>query len=253
MLMAQLLFYFLIFIAWGSFLNVVAYRLIHGNLFAPRSFCPSCKKTIAWYDTIPIASWLMLKGACRQCHQPISILYPFIELLTALTFLALVQMAPSNYFPAYGLFFSALIVTIRTDFETMLVSRLVTLFLIPFGFLFSYLNMLPISLFESIIGSLLGGGFLYIIATLFKWITKKDGLGQGDIELLAFIGAFLGPISCWMSLFLGSLVGSIVGIMSMVATGAKSSYKIPFGPFLASGAISTVLLHQLLMHFFFYT
>lgn len=251
--MVHLIFFFLIFIAWGSFLNVIAYRLIHGNLFAPRSFCPACKKTIAWYDNIPIISWLMLKGACRQCRQPISMLYPFIELLTAVVFLALMLLTPTNYLLAYSIFFSALIVTIRTDLQSMLISRFATLFLIPLGFVFSYFNMLPISLSESVMGAILGGGFLYLIATLFKWIAKKDGMGQGDIELLAFIGAFLGPVGCWISLFLGSLVGSVVGITAMLVRGKKGSYKIPFGPFLASGALIYVLLHQQLIYLFFYT
>ena len=230
---------------WGSFLNVVAYRLIKGDFFSPRSFCPKCKKIIVWYDNIPIISWIILKAKCRNCKTKISALYPFIEIFTAITMTALYLIVPTKYFFAYFIFFSALIVTIRTDIEFMLISRLTTIFLIPLAFIFSYFQLLPISVTKSLLGIILGYGFLFIISQLFYLLRKKKGMGEGDLELLALIGAFLGPAGCWISLFLGSILGSVYGLIYMIKTKNRSAI-IPFGHFLAFGAISYVLFGQYL-------
>jgi len=231
-----------LFLCWGSFLNFLAHRLISGkNILSKRSICPSCKKSIAWYDNIPIISWIALKGHCRNCKKKISILYPFIELFTATSLTLLYKTVDSHYFFAYFIFFSALIVSIRSDLETMLLSRFVTLFLVPLGLLFSWLHLLPIGLIDSALGILLGYGFLFILSKLFYLLTKRDGLGQGDLELLAFIGSFLGIVGCWISLFLGSILGSIVGILYISIKKQPKTVKIPFGPFLAFGAICFVL------------
>ncbi|HEV2601103.1 MAG TPA: prepilin peptidase [Candidatus Babeliales bacterium] len=231
------------FVCWGSFLNVVAYRLLHNeNIVWPRSACPHCKTEIAWYDLIPVISWLMLRGKCRTCHQPISILYPLIELFTGVLFTAAYILISHQFLIAYYIFFSALIVTIRSDLETMLISRFVTLFLIPLGLLFSFFNALPISTLDSLLGALFGYLSLYIVAQIFWWCTKKEGIGEGDFELLAFIGSFTGLYGCWMSLTIGSIIGSILGLLYMIITKSDRSLKIPFGPFLALGAITSVLL-----------
>jgi leader peptidase (prepilin peptidase)/N-methyltransferase len=158
---------------------------------------------------------------------------------------------PTAYFLSYFIFFSALIVTIRSDLETMLMSRFVTIFLLPIAFLLASLKLLPITLTESIIGALLGYTFLFIVARVFSFFTGKDGIGQGDLELLAFIGSFLGIIGCWISLFIGSLIGSISGIIYIILFGKKHTIKLPFGPFLACGAISYTLFHRILIAFLF--
>jgi prepilin signal peptidase PulO-like enzyme (type II secretory pathway) len=112
-----------VWLCWGSFLNVVAYRILHKkSIVKPRSQCPHCNHSLAWLDLIPVLSWVYLKGRCRYCGQPISTLYPFIEILTTLVMTLLVIMAPTRYVPAYFILFSALIVTIRSDIETMLIS-----------------------------------------------------------------------------------------------------------------------------------
>jgi len=149
-----------------------------------------------------------------------------------------------TFFPAFFMLFSALIVTIRSDIETMLITRFVTLFLIPFGLLFSAFGFLPITLTESIAGSLLGYFFLYTAARLFFRYTGKEGIGQGDLELLAFIGAFTGILGCWIALLLGSIIGSVIGIGCIIANNMHRDIKIPFGPFLALGAIAFVLLRE---------
>jgi leader peptidase (prepilin peptidase)/N-methyltransferase len=241
----------LIFVCWGSFLNMLAWRLINGNLAASRSFCPHCKHTLAWYDLIPVISYFTLLGRCRYCKKSISPLYPIIELITMASMTALWISTPMPLFLYYFIFFSALIVTVRTDTQYMLISRFATLFLLPIPFIATMHRALPISLIESLIGALLGYGFLWIIATIFYLRTGKQGMGQGDFELMALIGAFLGPIGCWLTLLGASITGSLIGIM-LIALGATSSEtKIPFGSFLSLAAlIVTLALPQLTLLFF---
>jgi leader peptidase (prepilin peptidase) / N-methyltransferase len=237
-------------LCWGSFLNVVAYRIIRGeNIVRPRSHCPKCHHQIAWYDNIPVISWLALCGKCRHCKKPISWLYPAIELFTTATLLALFIAIPIAYIFAYFIFFSALIVTIRSDIETMLISRFFTLFLIPLGLLFSLIGLLPITGLESILSAIAGYGFLYLFAELFRLLTHKEGMGQGDLELLAFIGSFTGIAGCWFSLMIGSITGSLFGLFSIIVLHKTKTTKIPFGPFLAIGAMTYVLFSQQLLAF----
>jgi len=122
----------------------------------------------------------------------------------------------------------------------MIISRFVTIFLIPLAFLFSFLGLLPITIKSSLLGIVLGYGSLFAASKLFYLLKKKEGIGQGDLELLAFIGAFLGPAGCWISLFLGSIIGSIYGL-SYVAITKDRNARIPFGHFLAFGAMCYVL------------
>ncbi len=243
------------FLCWGSFLNVLACRLITGaSLLHPRSFCPHCKITIAWHDNIPVLSWLLLLGACRNCKKTISWLYPFIEIITTILLSCLYLYVPHHYFFAYFIFLSALIVTIRSDIETMLISRYVTLFLVPIAFILSWFFLLPITCTESILGALAGYLFLYIINAIFRYFTHKEGIGEGDFDLLCFIGAFTGIIGCWASVTIGSTIGSIFGILYLLYTRyfAKQtvSTMIPFGPFLAAGAIVYIFYQKNILHFF---
>lgn len=202
---------------WGSFLNVLAYRLIKNqSIVTPRSSCPHCRSLICWYDNIPVISWLLLRGTCRTCRQPISLLYPCIEILTTIILSLLYLYVPLHYFFAYFIFFSALLVTIRSDIETMLISQWVTLFLAPLGLFFSAYGLLPLSLPESIGGAFFGYLFLFIINKIFKRMRNQDGIGEGDFDLLLFIGSFTGIIGCWISITIGSLIGSFYGISAML-------------------------------------
>lgn len=225
---------------------MLAYRLIFiSTLSVKRSFCPKCKNIIFWYDNIPVISWIILNAKCRHCKQKISSLYPFIEIFTAITFSMLYYQLKDTsnlvYLPAYFTFFSALIITFRTDLEFMLISRFVTLFLIPLGLIFSATGLLPTSLLDSISGAILGYCILWAVSKIFYYATSKDGIGQGDLELLAFIGSFLGLAGCWISLFIGSVIGSFFGLAYIVITKKSKSVKMPFGQFLAIGAILFVL------------
>ncbi len=241
--MALVLLLIPIWLCWGSFLNVVAYRLVREqSIIRPRSRCPHCQHQLAWYDNIPVLSWIVLGGTCRYCHGTISVLYPLIELLTALIMSTLCLISPARYMPAYFIFFSALIVTCRSDLETMLISQYVTLFIIPIGFLCSYFNLLPISLVQSIIGAIFGYGFLWAIAYMFKVITGIQGMGEGDFELLALIGSFLGIAGTWYSLMIASILGAIIGIIMIFFGKAERNTKIPFGPFLSIAGILLALL-----------
>ncbi len=236
------------FICWGSFLNFLAHRLISGQpLTATRSECPRCHHILAWYDLIPVLSWVTLRARCRYCAQPISWLYPFLELLTPFVLTLLLLNVPIYYIPAYFIFFSALLVTIRTDLEHMLISSFMTLFLVPFGIVLSAAHMLPISLNNSLAGAMLGYGFLWALARIFYRITGKHGMGEGDFELLCFIGAFTGIVGCWMSLLIGSVFGSIIGIAYSLLVQSDEQIKIPFGPFLAIGAIMYVVWQPYLL------
>ena len=242
MVLGELVFFSILFLLWGSFLNVVAYRIIRNeSIISPRSQCPACKHALAWYDLIPLFSWIFLRGTCRYCQCSISALYPFIELITALCMMALYTRIPLYQFPVYFLFFSALIVTIRTDIETMLISRYTTLFAIPVSILACAVHLIPLTITQSITGMILGYALLWIAAKLCLYFVRQEGMGQGNIELLAFIGSVTGPLGVWATLLLSTTIGSILGIIYMRWCRSSRSLRIPFGPFLAFGAIMYVL------------
>jgi leader peptidase (prepilin peptidase) / N-methyltransferase len=235
-----ILFLILIFLCWGSFLNVVAYRITFDKKFlTTRSVCIHCNKIIKWYDNIPVFSWIRLKGKCSVCRKTISWLYTFTEIVTAIlmTILFIRYFDNIPLFLSYFIFFSALIVATRTDLEAMVIPQLFSLWLVPVGIILSVLNFTKITVLESLLGAILGYGVLGIVAKVFKFVTKKDGLGQGDMELLAMIGSFLGPIGIWFALTIGSIVGLFIGGGYLLITKKLKTTRIPFGPFLALGAI----------------
>lgn len=267
-----LLFLIVIFLCWGSFLNVVAYRSINDKpMFQKRSSCNYCNSLITWYDNIPVLSWLFLRGRCRHCKGSISLLYPFIEILTSIIMTALFFYCfDSNGFLFYNLdtvllfasnfiFFSALIVSLRTDLEKLVIPQIFSIWLVPLGFLFSYLgsskelsfNILEITFTESLIGAIFGYGILWLVAKLFKLITKKDGLGDGDMELLALIGSFIGPVGVWFTILISSLSGVLIGGSYLYLTKKGPNRMIPFGPFLALGAITFFLFKNYILYYFY--
>lgn len=245
-------------LCWGSFLNVIAYRLMQNVSFRQsRSICPHCNCQIAWYDLFPVISWFNLNGKCRQCLQKISILYPIIELATLVVGLGLFYLVYAKYQFAYFILISALLIIVRTDLETMQISRFTTLFLIPLAFAFSltyYSNypLLPLNISDVLKGALFGYFILFFTNKIFFYLTKKQGMGQGDLDLLALIGAFTGVTGAWISLMIGSIVGSLAGITMMHYKGCKLGSQIPFGPFLAFGAISYILFQNQLLQVLFY-
>jgi len=179
-------------------------------------------------------------------------LYPLVELVTALIVTVLgVRFLPTSNYPAfisYLTFFSALIVGTRTDLTDMVVFRLTTLWIVPIGLLTSWIGFLEITFMESVLGVTLGYGFLWLVSAVFKKIMKKKGMGEGDWEVLALIGSFLGPIGAWMSLLIGSVSGLIISGIYLVATGQSKAKRIPFVPFLALGAALFFLFKSQLLN-----
>lgn len=254
-----LLFSVIIFsLIWGSFLNVVAYRSVTDKpFFQKRSTCNSCNNLIIWYDNIPVISWIILKGRCRKCKSKISILYPFIEILTAVLITALfynVFQFGFYYqniisFFAYFIFFSALIISVRTDFHDLVIPQIFSIWLVPLGFLFSYFGFLRINFYESLFGAIFGYFILWIVAFLFKVISKKEGLGKGDMELLALVGSFLGPLAVWFTILFSSFSGLVIGGLYILIKKKDQGIRIPFGPFIVFGAVIAFFLNNLIYTF----
>ena len=222
----------------GSFLNVCIYRLPkEESIIWPGSHCPHCKKPINFYDNIPLISYLVLRGKCRYCKNSISFQYPLIEGITALSSLFLImRFGPSLNYLIYFAFVAALIVITVIDLYHQIIPDVISLPGIGVGLLAS-LILPPITFLNSLIGILLGGGSLFLVATLYQWLFKKEGMGGGDVKLLAMIGAFLGWKAVILTIFLSSLIGSITGIMMMILKGKDFKYAIPFGPFLSLSAV----------------
>ena len=222
----------------GSFLNVCISRLPEEeSIVFPGSHCPHCEKPIRFYDNIPLISFLVLKGKCRDCKAPISIQYPLVEGITALgSFLLFLRFGPSIAYLVYFAFFSALIVITVIDLYHQIIPDVISLPGIGVGLLASL--VLPGTTFwNSLVGALLGGGSLFIVATVYQWLFKREGMGGGDVKLLAMIGAFLGWKAVILTILLSSFIGSVAGILLILVKGKDFKYAIPFGPFLAAGAV----------------
>ncbi len=222
----------------GSFLNVCIWRLPLGeSIVSPPSHCPACATLIRARDNIPVLGYVALRGRCHACGVRISLRYPAVELLTGLAaMLLLFHFGPSPTLVAYGLFVGALIVITFIDIDHQIIPDVISLPGIVFGVFFSALGF-AVPLLNSVVGVLLGGGLLYLVAVGYHAWTGREGMGGGDIKLLAMIGAFLGWRGVLVTLLLGSFTGAMIGIVLIVARGGDSRLPIPFGPFLALGAV----------------
>ena len=222
----------------GSFLNVCIFRLPKDeSVVFPPSHCTSCGYLIRWFDNIPILSYLLLRGKCRGCGQTISWQYPLVELLNgALTLALFLKFGLSFVFAVLFVFCCAMVVITFIDLEHRIIPDSITLPGIVIGFLASF--FLPqLGWLNSLIGILAGGGSLLLIAYGYQAVAKKDGMGGGDIKLLAMMGAFFGWKAILFIVFAASLAGSLIGISLMMAQKKDSTLAIPFGPFLASAAV----------------
>ncbi|MGH7817189.1 MAG: prepilin peptidase [Candidatus Binatia bacterium] len=231
----------------GSFLNVCISRIPNGeSIIHPPSHCPKCKTPIAFYDNVPLLSYLVLRGRCRSCSERIAPRYFVVELLMALFSLALFSWFGLGFsFLVSFVFVAALIVISFIDLDVRIVPDVISLPGIVLGLVFSGVGyfffldestIIPSPL-SSLIGIVTGGGFLLATAWVYEKFTGVEGMGGGDIKLLAMIGAFLGWPAIPVTLFIASLLGSVVGIACMVLTGAGRRLALPFAPFLCSGAL----------------
>jgi len=231
-------FVFLLGAILGSFLNVCIVRLPRGeSLIRPPSHCPHCNEPIKFYDNIPIISYMILRGKCRHCKNRISLRYPVVEALTGLMAVALfMKYGPTVQFLLLLLFSSALLIITFIDLAHQIIPDAISIPGIPCG-LGASLLIPTVSWQESLLGILVGGGLLLFIAFGYKWITGRDGMGGGDIKLLAMMGAWLGWKAIPFIILASSLIGLLVGGGSGLLLKKGLRAKIPFGPFLAIASL----------------
>jgi len=236
----------------GSFLNVCIARLPDGrSIVRPPSHCPKCQSFLAWYDNVPILSYLVLGGRCRTCRVRISAIYPAVEVLTGALAVALfLRLGPTLAFAGYFAFAAALVVITFIDLDHQLIPDVISLPGIVVGLAFSLVSPLVTPL-DAALGVLAGGGTLLAVAWLYKTFRGQEGMGGGDIKLLAMIGAFLGWQSIFVTLFVGSVIGSIIGVGLMLYQRADTKLAIPFGPFLAGGALVYLFWGDRILAFYF--
>ena len=267
----------------GSFLNVVVWRLPQGiSLATPGSHCPRCGAPIAAHDNIPVLAWLVLRGRCRTCRGPISLRYPLVEACTAVVTVLFVRHdGLSLALPFHLVFAWALIALALIDLDTWLLPFRISLPLIPLGILAGLAESKSAGL-NAAIGAGIGWSLIVFVGFVGEMVLKKEAMGGGDSYLMASIGAFCGPLLLWVALFLASIQGVVYGLVRLrqrpqsvplvpsepvpalpevltptTAPSAESGddddwvpdpHAVPFGPFLALGAIETLLWGQGLNH-----
>ncbi|MCK5237652.1 MAG: prepilin peptidase [Deltaproteobacteria bacterium] len=241
------IFVFAFFACVGSFLNVCIRRIPEGSsIVSPPSSCPVCQSSIKFYDNIPILSYLALLGRCRKCKTRISPEYPLVEALMGLLGIALlIKFGVTPRLFIWGLFTSALVAISFIDLRHRIIPNVISLPGIPVGVILVLYILYPDvkgALLHSGLGIVLGGGILYAVAELYLRVTGNEGMGYGDVKLLAMIGAFIGFKGVFFTLLSGSIIGSIIGGTFMLIKGKDSKYAIPFGPFLSLGALSYIFV-----------
>jgi leader peptidase (prepilin peptidase) / N-methyltransferase len=231
---AYVILFFILGACFGSFANVVIYRWPKEESFIkPRSKCPSCSAPIKSYQNIPIISWLFLKGKCAQCKNKISIMYPMVEALTGLIFALIFLTSGLSVVSLNMMVFTIFAVPcFFIDLKHMYLPDVMTLPGLACALIISFFNTTP-TYIESFFGALLGGGMLWLLAYAYKKWRGIEGMGGGDIKLLAWLGALLGYQSVTFVLFISSIVGTLVGSYFLIFKGKDSkTFAIPFGPFL---------------------
>jgi len=245
-------FVFIFGLCIGSFLNVCIYRLPQSkSIVQPRSMCPNCGVPIRFYDNIPILSYIVLRGKCRHCSASIAFRYPAVELISG-AFALGVYLKYGIRFDAliYYAFIATLLVITFIDIDHQIIPDVITLPGIPIFFAASF-ALMQITFVESIIGILVGGGSLFLVAWLYHLLTKKEGMGGGDIKLLAMIGAVIGWKGVIFTIFVASAIGTLVGMLIIIKTRKTMKLAVPFGPFLAIGAITYILFGPQLINWYF--
>jgi leader peptidase (prepilin peptidase)/N-methyltransferase len=232
-------------LVWGSFLNVVIYRLPRGlSLLRPPSSCPHCGKQIKFYENIPILSYLVLRGKCGSCKANISPAYPLGEALTAFCFLLVyLQYSLSPHFFASCLFASALIVLGFIDFYHQILPDEITLPGFVLALLYTFFRD-DLSFLQALLGAAVGAGFLLFVYGVYYLLRKKEGLGLGDVTMMLMVGAFLGWKQTLLTLILASVGGAVVGVFFIIFKKKDLQHALPFGTFLAPAAFVALLYGQ---------
>ena len=274
------LFSFLFGAAIGSFLNVVIHRVPNDqSIVFPNSACPACGSSIKPYDNIPILSWLLLRGRCRNCSEPISFRYPAVELFTALLFvLVYSQFGFTAFLPVALVFCAAIVALIFIDAEHMILPNVITYPMIGFGILvrlffpsffsggyISDINLWPVSaisgwsqiflsLAGAMLGCLVGGGFLWLVGEIWKRLRGVDAMGLGDVKMMAAVGALLGWRLTFLSTFIGAFAGAVAGVVLVAKQRDRDlQTQIPFGIFLGIGSIVSLLFGDRLIDWYLST
>jgi leader peptidase (prepilin peptidase)/N-methyltransferase len=257
----------------GSFLNVCILRLPAGeSVVTPRSRCPRCGSGIKPYDNIPILSWLILRGKCRRCSEPISPMYPIIEFITGVLFLIAASLHGLSWQTVKLAIFSAiLIVLVVTDWRERILPDLVNFPGIAIGLGFSLLvpigdgmsgllagmaGLMPLStmllsFLDSLLGALIGGGSLFLVGEIYYLLRKQEGMGFGDVKMMAMVGTFLGFQLTLFTIFAASVLGALIGGSFMLLSRKQANYELPFGTFLGAAAwIASLWGRQTLLWYF---
>jgi len=265
-------FVFLMGLIIGSFLNVCILRIPAGqSVVRPSSRCPQCHAEIKAYDNIPVLSWLFLGGECRGCKTKISPLYPSIELLTGVLFVVCYLLFGDSLATAkWGVFSALLVVLTATDIRERILPDVVNLTGFVMGLLFS-IFMVPtdgaslwlsnlmfefpppravLSVVDALMGAAVGAGLLWIVGEGYFKFRGKEGMGLGDVKMMGMVGAFLGVKRTLLTVLLGSLLGSVIGILIVLATRKGRDYELPFGAFLAAGALLVIYFGTPLLNWY---
>jgi leader peptidase (prepilin peptidase)/N-methyltransferase len=241
---------FVIGLCIGSFLNVCVHRLPRGeSVVSPGSRCPACGTPIHWYDNVPVLSYVWLGGRCRACRAPVSLRYPGIEIVTGAIFAAHAWSLEPGGLLAVRLVFAAMLIALFViDLEYQLLPNVITYPGIVLGLAAAV--MLPPGLRDSALGAALGAGILLAIRWGWRRATGVDGMGLGDVKMLAMIGAVLGWEAVWLVLLLASVAGALAGVAIAAAGRGSMKSKLPFGTFLAVAALAASLWGQRLIDWY---
>ncbi len=229
-------------LAWGSFLNVLIYRLPRQmSILKPPSSCPSCRERIRAYDNIPLVSYFILGGKCRHCKAKIPLSYPLVEFLTPACFVLLyLHYQLSFFFFASCFFASALIVLGFIDYFHQILPDEITLPGLTLAIIYSLFRK-DLSFSQALIGAVAGAGFLLVVYGVYYLLRKKEGLGMGDVTMMLMIGAYLGWKQVFFALILASVAGALVGVFFIFFRKKDFQYSLPFGTFLAPAAFFSLL------------
>ena len=234
---------------WGSFANVCILRIPESKgVVSGRSFCPNCEKLIIWKDNIPIISFVLLKGKCRQCKKPISFQYTLVEILSLISFLSIYYL--------YGISLTTLLLIILAftfiiiffiDLKHFIIPNSLTFPLMALGFIKSFIpnldGIFP-NYLDSLVGGLFGYGIIWSIIFFYKQVRKKDGMGLGDAKLFAVIGFWFGWISIPFVIFLSSIIALLSVIPDLIKNSKKMTTQIPFGPYIIIGTLVYLLFEN---------